>query len=83
VDRFNSSSRDDEAPLVELAVLLFFLMDILCFLLDPNKMMGANCCGVAKLPSTNNEREQKAREPKPKLKHKQKKIKNSFSTVNF
>jgi hypothetical protein len=36
VDGFNSSSRDDEAPLVELAVVLFFLVDILGFLLEPN-----------------------------------------------
>jgi hypothetical protein len=41
------------------------------------------CCGVAKLPFTNNERKRKAQEPKPKLQHKQKKTKSSFSTVNF
>jgi hypothetical protein len=41
------------------------------------------CCGVAKLPYTNNERENKAREPTLKLSHKQKKTKNSFSIVNF
>jgi hypothetical protein len=33
VDGFNSSSRDDEAPLVELAVVLFFLVEILGFFL--------------------------------------------------
>jgi hypothetical protein len=31
VEGFNSSSRDDEAPLVELVVVLFFLVDILGF----------------------------------------------------
>jgi hypothetical protein len=36
VDGFNSSSRDDEAPLVELAVVLFFLVDILGLLLKPS-----------------------------------------------
>jgi hypothetical protein len=36
LDGFNSSSRDDEAPLLELAVVLFFLADILGFLLEPN-----------------------------------------------
>jgi hypothetical protein len=41
------------------------------------------CCGVAKLPFTNNERNLKAQEPKPKLRQKQKKTKISFSTVNF
>jgi hypothetical protein len=33
---FNSSSRDGEAPLVELTVVLFFLVDILGFQLEPN-----------------------------------------------
>jgi hypothetical protein len=51
VDGFNFSSRDDKAPLVELAVVLFFLVDILGFFLEPNTNVGANCCGVAKLPS--------------------------------
>jgi hypothetical protein len=36
LDGFNSSSRDDEAPLVELAVVLFFLADILGFLHELN-----------------------------------------------
>jgi hypothetical protein len=36
VDGFNSSSRDDEAPLVELAAVLFFLVDILGLLLEPS-----------------------------------------------
>jgi hypothetical protein len=36
VEGFNSSSRDDEAPLVELAVVLFFLVDILGLLLKPS-----------------------------------------------
>jgi hypothetical protein len=36
VDGFNSSSRDDEAPLVELVVVLFFLVDILGLLLKPS-----------------------------------------------
>jgi hypothetical protein len=35
-DGFNSSSRDDEALLLELVVVLFFLVDILGFLLKPN-----------------------------------------------
>jgi hypothetical protein len=43
----------------------------------------SSCCGVARLPFTNNERNLKAQEPKPKLRHKQKKTKSSFSTVNF
>jgi hypothetical protein len=51
VDGFNSSSRDVKAPLVELAVVLFFLVDILGFFLEPNTNVGANYCGVAKLPS--------------------------------
>jgi hypothetical protein len=42
-----------------------------------------SCSGVAKLPFTNNGRNLKAQEPKPKLKYKQKKTKCSFSTVNF
>jgi hypothetical protein len=36
VEGFGSSSRDDEAPLVELAVVFFFLVDILGLLLEPN-----------------------------------------------
>jgi hypothetical protein len=36
VERFGSSSMDDDAPLVELAVVLFFLVDILGLLLEPN-----------------------------------------------
>jgi hypothetical protein len=62
VDGFNYSSRDDEAPLVELAVVLFFLVDILGFLLEPSTNGGANCCGVAELPRTNNERKTSAQE---------------------
>jgi hypothetical protein len=36
VERFGSSSMDDDAPLVELAVVLFFLVDILDLILEPN-----------------------------------------------
>jgi hypothetical protein len=36
LDGFNSSSRDNEAPLLELTVVLFFLVDILGFQLEPN-----------------------------------------------
>jgi hypothetical protein len=38
VSRFNGFkySKDDEAPFVELVVVLFFLVDILGFLLEPN-----------------------------------------------
>jgi hypothetical protein len=54
VDGFNSSSRDDEAPLVELAVVLFFLVDILGLLSSQAQTVGANCCGVAELPFTKN-----------------------------
>jgi hypothetical protein len=47
--------------------------------------VGANCCGVAKLPCTNNEGKLKlkTKNQKPKLKHKQKKTKSPFSIVNF
>jgi hypothetical protein len=43
------------------------------------------CCGVAKLPCTNNEWNLKLKNnnQKPKLKHKQKKTESSFSIVNF
>jgi hypothetical protein len=46
-------------------------------------MVGANCCGVAKLPYNNNERNQEAQEPKPKLRFKQKETTRSSSKVNF
>jgi hypothetical protein len=42
-----------------------------------------NCCGVAELPFTNNEGKLKSQESKPKLRHKRKKTKDTFSTVNF
>jgi hypothetical protein len=41
------------------------------------------CCGVAKLPFTNNKGKLRAQESKPKFKHKQKKTKTSFPTVIF
>jgi hypothetical protein len=40
MDEFNSSLRDDEVPLMELAVVLLFLVDILGFLLEPNTKYG-------------------------------------------
>jgi hypothetical protein len=47
VEGFRSSSRDDETPLVELAVVLFFLVDILGLLLEPSTNSERNCCGIA------------------------------------
>jgi hypothetical protein len=41
------------------------------------------CCGLAKLPFTNNEGKLKAQETKPELRHELEKTKSSFSTVNF
>jgi hypothetical protein len=57
VDGFNSSSRDDEAPLVELAVVLFFLVEILGFFLKPNTNGGRQLLCGSKATFTNNERE--------------------------
>jgi hypothetical protein len=74
---------NDEAPLVELVVVLFFLVDILSFLHEPNTNGGRQLLWGSELTFTNNERKLKAQEPKPKLKHKKKKTKSSFSTVNF
>jgi hypothetical protein len=48
LDGFNSSSRDDEAPLLELAVVLFFLVNILGFLLEPNTNGGRQLLCYAK-----------------------------------
>jgi hypothetical protein len=54
---------DDDAPLVELAVVLFFLVDILGLILDPNTNGGRQLLWrQPKLPRTNNE-------GKPKLKN--------------
>jgi hypothetical protein len=36
VERLGSSSKEDDAPLVELTVVLFFLVDILGLILEPN-----------------------------------------------
>jgi hypothetical protein len=57
VDGFNSSSRDDEAPLVELAVVLFFLLDILGFFLMPNTNGGRQLLWDSEATFTNKERE--------------------------
>jgi hypothetical protein len=48
LDGFNSSSRDDDAHLLELAVVLFFLVDILGFLLEPNMNGGLQLLCYAK-----------------------------------
>jgi hypothetical protein len=55
VDGFSSSSRDDEAPLVELAVVLFFLVDILGFYLEPNTSGGRQLLWGTEATFTNNE----------------------------
>jgi hypothetical protein len=48
--------RDDEAPLPELAVVLFFLVDILGLLLEPSTNGGRQLLWrLPKLPCTNNE----------------------------
>jgi hypothetical protein len=84
VDGFNSSSRDDEAPLVELAVVLFFLVDILGLLLEPSKNGGRQLLWDSKATFSQKMKEKlKAQETKPKLRCQQEKTKSSFSIVNF
>jgi hypothetical protein len=48
LDEFNSSSRDAEAPLLELTMVLFFLVDILGFLLEQNTNGGCQLLCYAK-----------------------------------
>jgi hypothetical protein len=67
LDGFNSSSRDDEAPLLELAVVLFFLVDILGFLLEPNTNGGRQLLCYSEGIHTNNEGKQRAQDHKHNL----------------
>jgi hypothetical protein len=59
-ERLGSSSKEDDAPLVELTVLLFFLVDILGLILEPNTNGGRQLLwGKPQLSHTNNEKRQK------------------------
>jgi hypothetical protein len=82
-ERLRSSSKEDDAPLVELTVVLFFLVDILGLILEPNTNGGRQLLwGKPQLSLTNNERELKLENQKPKCKAKRQ-TKASFSTVEF
>jgi hypothetical protein len=62
---------DDDASLVELAVVLFFLVDILGLILEPNTNGGLQLLwGQPKLPHTNNEGKLKLKNQNPKHKTK-------------
>jgi hypothetical protein len=59
-ERLGSSSTEDDAPLVELTVVLFFLVDILGLILEPNTNGGRQLLwGKPQLSHTNNEGKQK------------------------
>jgi hypothetical protein len=59
-ERLSSSSTDDDAPLVELTVVLFFLVDILSLILEPSTNGGRQLLwGQPKLSHANNEGKQK------------------------
>jgi hypothetical protein len=58
---------EDDAPLVELTVVLFFLVDILGLILEPNTNGGRQLLwGKPLLSLTNNEGKTKTQELKPK-----------------
>jgi hypothetical protein len=66
-ERLGSTSTEDDAPLVELTVVLFFLADILGLILEPNTNGGRQLLwGKPQLSHTNNEGKTKAQELKPK-----------------
>jgi hypothetical protein len=82
-ERLSSSSKEDDAPLVELTVVLFFLVDILGLILEPNTNGGRQLLwGKPQLSLTNNERELKLENQKPKCKAKRQ-TKASFSAVEI
>jgi hypothetical protein len=72
-ERLGSSSKEDDAPLVELTVVLFFLVDILGLILEPNTNGGRQLLwGKPQLSHTNNKRELKLENQKPKCRAKDK-----------
>jgi hypothetical protein len=59
-ERLGSSSKEDDTPLVELTVVLFFLVDLLGLILEPNTNGGRQLLwGKPQLSHTNNKRRQK------------------------
>jgi hypothetical protein len=70
-ERLGSSSTEDDAPLVELTVVLFFLVDILGLILEPNTNGGRQLLwGKPQLSFTNNEGKTKALKLKPRCRTK-------------
>jgi hypothetical protein len=70
-ERLGSSSTEDDAPLVELTVVLFFLVDILGLILEPNTNGGRQLLWEKpQLSLTNNEGKTKALRLKPKCRTK-------------